>query len=319
MIEVKDLRRSYGAYEAVRGVSFSIPPGSIWGLLGPNGAGKTTIIEMILGLRRPTSGLIRVSGLDPTRDTAQLRRIMGAQLQSISIPDKIRVLEAIELFASFYDVALPSEELLDLVGLQHRRSISFEHLSGGEKQRVALALALVGNPKVLLLDEPTTGLDADSRRALHDLILRLRDQGRTVVLTTHYLEEAERLCDQVGIIDHGELLTIGSPHDLINTLGRGELLEIVLRRRVPNEELELWVGPGVSVTSDTHKYILRGDSAGRLLAIIAVQADKHFNEIVEARVRHVNLEDVYLQLIGETGDESRRAFSNPQSTPLLSR
>ncbi|MGH9519281.1 MAG: ABC transporter ATP-binding protein, partial [Terriglobales bacterium] len=196
MVVVNDLRKAYGKLEAVRGVSFTIPERTIFGLLGPNGAGKTSIIEMIEGLRVPDSGTVSVCGLHPIEDAMAVRQILGAQLQSTSLPDKIRVREAFELFAGFYDHPAGVDELLDWVGLREKSATFFHYLSGGEKQRVALGLALVGNPKMLFLDEPTTGLDAKIRRELHDLILRTRDQGKSILISTHYIEEAERLCDQ---------------------------------------------------------------------------------------------------------------------------
>ncbi|MGH9394952.1 MAG: ABC transporter ATP-binding protein, partial [Terriglobales bacterium] len=193
MVEVRDLCKRYGKLEAVRGVSFSIPERTIFGLLGPNGAGKTSTIEMIEGLRVPDAGSVRVCGLRPIEDAMRVRQLLGAQLQTTSLPDKIRVREAFDLFASFYAAPSAVPELLEWVGLTHKAATYFQYLSGGEKQRVALGLALVGNPKVLFLDEPTTGLDAKIRRELHQLILRLKDQGKSILLSTHYIEEAERL------------------------------------------------------------------------------------------------------------------------------
>ena len=303
-IVVEGLRRSYGKIEAVRGVTFSIPEGCIFGLLGKNGAGKTSIIEMMEGIRRPDSGTITVQGLDPFRDAHRVRQLIGAQLQTIAIPDRLRVSEAIKLFAAFYERSMPADELLELVGLTQQRSIYFEHLSGGQKQRVALALALVGNPKLLFLDEPTTGLDAETRRNFHDLILRLRDQKRTIVLTTHYIEEAEKLCDLIGIVDEGKLCITGSPRELIQQLGEGERLEITLRTPVTVEELSHWVGPEVSITLQGSKYFLRGPSGSRMLAAVAVQADRQGNEVHEARIIRVTLEDVYLQLVKDLKNES---------------
>lgn len=303
-IVIEGLRRSYGKIEAVRGVTFSIPEGCIFGLLGKNGAGKTSIIEMIEGIRRPDSGTITVQGLDPFRDAHRVRQLIGAQLQTIAIPDRLRVSEAIKLFAAFYERSMPVNELLELVGLTQQRSIYFEHLSGGQKQRVALALALVGNPKFLFLDEPTTGLDAETRRNFHDLILRLRDQKRTIVLTTHYIEEAEKLCDQIAIVDEGKLCITGSPRELIQQLGEGERLEIALRTPVAIEELSRWVGPEVSITLQGSKYFLRGPNGSRMLAAVAVQSDRQANEVQEARIIRVTLEDVYLQLTRDLKNES---------------
>lgn len=304
VIVVKDLYRSYGKVQAVRGVSFSIPEGSIWGLLGRNGAGKTSIIEMIEGIRRPDSGSISVQGLDPFRDAARVREVIGGQLQTIALPDRIRVAEAFKLFASFYRDSMPPAEVLELTGLTKQRNSFFDHLSGGQKQRVALGLALVGKPKVLFLDEPTTGLDAESRRNLHELILKFRDQGRTIVMTTHYIEEAEKLCDEIGIVDQGKLCVTGSPRELIERLSDGERLEITLRSPVAVEQLASWVGPEVIITARQQKYSLRGPSGSRMLAQVAVRADRQGNEVTEARIVRTTLEDVYLQVIGGLTDES---------------
>jgi ABC-2 type transport system ATP-binding protein len=280
-------------------VSFQIPEGCIWGLLGRNGAGKTSIIEMMEGLRRPDAGRISVRGLDPFRDAKRVRQFIGAQLQSIAIPDKIRVIEAVKLFGSFYERSVPPEQILEEVSLSEQRHSFFEHLSGGQKQRVALALALVSDPKILFLDEPTAGLDAESRRRLHELILRFRDRGRTVVLTTHYIEEAEKLCDVIGIVDRGRLLVTGTPSELISQLGEEERLDIILRDPVELDELANWAGACVNITNRMEKYSLRGRSGSKMLANIAVQSDRHGNEIVEARIIHVTLEDVYLRILEE--------------------
>lgn len=299
VIAVEKLRRSYGKVEAVRGVTFTIPEGCIWGLLGKNGAGKTSIIEMIEGIRRPDSGTITVHGLDPFRDAHRVRQLIGAQLQTIALPDRLRVEEIIKLFAAFYERTLPVQEILELVGLTHQHRTFFEHLSGGQKQRVALGLALVGNPKILFLDEPTAGLDAETRRNFHDLILKFRDQGRTIVLTTHYIEEAEKLCDQIGIVDQGKLCITGSPRELIQQLGEGERLEVTLRKPVTVEEMRRLIGKDVSIHGQGQKYSLRGASGSKMLAVIAVQADRQGNELLEAKIIHVTLEDVYLQFTGE--------------------
>lgn len=297
-VEVRELRKSYGSVEAVCGVSFTIPERTIFGLLGPNGAGKTSTIEMIEGLRVPDGGTIRVSGLDPIRDGLRVRQIIGAQLQTTSLHDKIRVWEIFDLFAGFYAHPMALNDLLDLVKLQHRRYAFFQNLSGGEKQRVAMGLALAGNPRLLFLDEPTTGLDAQIRRELHDLILRIRDQGRSILMSTHYIEEAEKLCDQVGIMSKGRLHTIGEPRQLIRELGAGDRLEISLK-----QPIELDVLKGVADAADVHgqggHYIFRGPSGGKMLAAVAVYADRNGNELTEARVSHATLEDVYLQMTGQ--------------------
>ncbi len=302
MVDVRDLRKSYGKLEAVRGVSFRIPERTIFGLLGPNGAGKTSIIEMIEGLRVPDGGSVRVCGLRPIEDAMQVRQILGAQLQTTSLPDKIRVREAFDLFASFYANPADVDQLLDWVGLRDKSATFFQYLSGGEKQRVALGLALVGNPRMLFLDEPTTGLDAKIRRELHDLILRLRDQGKSILISTHYIEEAERLCDLVGIIDHGKLHAIGPPRRLIEEQGAGDRLEVSLSAPIALDELKALNGVEAAQEAPAGNggaaYFLRGRSGGKMLASLAVYADRLGHELIEARIAHTSLEDVYLSLTG---------------------
>lgn len=297
MVEVRDLRKSYGKLEAVRGVSFTIPERTIFGLLGPNGAGKTSTIEMIEGLRVPDSGSVRVCGLRPIEDAMRVRQLLGAQLQTTSLPDKIRVREAFDLFAGFYASPANVDELLDWVGLQHKSATFFQYLSGGEKQRVALGLALVGNPKMLFLDEPTTGLDAKIRRELHELILRIRDQGKSILISTHYIEEAERLCDLVGIIDQGQLHAIGHPRQLIEDQGAGDRLQVTLAQPIEAAVLAGLAGVDEVQPSDG-TYFLRGKSGGKMLASLAVYADRQGNELLEARITHTSLEDVYLKMTG---------------------
>lgn len=308
MVEVRGLRKSYGKLEAVRGVSFSIPERTIFGLLGPNGAGKTSIIEMLEGLRVPDGGEVRVCGLRPIEEAMRVKQVLGAQLQTTSLPDKIRVREAYELFASFYDSPANVDELLEWVGLRHKSATFFHYLSGGEKQRVALGLALVGNPKMLFLDEPTTGLDAQIRRDLHELILKLRDQGKSILLSTHYIEEAEKLCDLVGILDHGQLHAIGQPRQLIQEQGEGDRLEVSLRAPIAPEVLAGLAGvEGVQAAANGEAgnlYYLRGKNGGKMLAELAVYADRNGNELIEARIAHTSLEDVYLRLTGRRIEET---------------
>ncbi|MGH9475602.1 MAG: ABC transporter ATP-binding protein [Terriglobales bacterium] len=305
VVEVENLKINYGKLEAVRGVTFSIPERTIFGLLGPNGAGKTSIIEMIEGLRVPTSGKVRVCGLRPIEDALLVRQILGAQLQSTSLPDKIRVHEIFDLFASFYAQPADVNALLDWVALNHKRASFFDSLSGGEKQRVALGLALVGDPDVLFLDEPTTGLDAKIRHELHELILRVRSEGKTVLLSTHYIEEAEQLCDQVGILSQGQLHAIGAPRQLIVEHGAGDRLEVALRDPMEIAEMIAHAGADTAALQDPageetegHGYILRGRSGGKMLAALAVHADRLGNELLEAHIAHTSLEDVYLKLTG---------------------
>ena len=203
VIEVSDLRKRYGERVAVDGVSFTVEEGEIFGILGPNGAGKTTTVECIAGLRTPDTGEITVLGLDPQRDGAQLRHRLGMQLQESQLPDKLKVGEAVRLYASFYSDPADWRALLAELGLADKENARFGKLSGGQKQRLSIALALVGNPRVAVLDELTTGLDPQARRDTWDLIEQVRARGVTVVLVTHFMDEAERLCDRVALIDAG--------------------------------------------------------------------------------------------------------------------
>src|SRR5580704_11693917 len=214
IIQVENLVKSYGDVQAVRGVSFSVEEGEVFGLLGPNGAGKTSTVEILEGLRDLDGGRVSVCGLDPQRDSQALKHEIGAALQSTSLPDKLRVMEALRLFSSFYKRRRNPEELLKRFGLEEKRNAFYSQLSGGQKQRLALAMALVNDPKILFFDEPTAGLDPQVRREIYDIIEELKREKKTIVMTTHYIEEAERLCDRVAIVDHGKVITLGSPREL---------------------------------------------------------------------------------------------------------
>ncbi len=214
VLQVENLIKRYGDVEAVRGLSFSVEEGEVFGLLGPNGAGKTSTIEIMEGLRVPDGGRVSVCGLDPQKNATELKHEIGAALQATSLPDKIRVIEALRLFASFYKRGRKVDELLTRFGLEEKRNAFYNQLSGGQKQRLALAMALVNDPKVLFFDEPTAGLDPQVRREIYDIIEELKREKKTIVLTTHYIEEAEKLCDRVGIVDHGKLIALGTPRQL---------------------------------------------------------------------------------------------------------
>jgi len=218
-IEITNLRKTFGKNVAIDDVNLSIEEGEIFGILGPNGAGKTTTVECLTGMIRPDRGEIRVLGLDPKTDVGALRHLVGYQLQSSELPDEMRVGEALRLFASFYPSSADVDELLDTVGLSAHRKKAFSALSGGQKQRLSIALALVGNPYVAVLDELTTGLDPQGRRDVWALIRSIRDKGVTVVLVTHFLDEAEALCDRLAIIDHGRTIASGTPRELIEASG----------------------------------------------------------------------------------------------------
>jgi ABC-2 type transport system ATP-binding protein len=223
VIEVENLHKSYGSTVAVADVSFSVAPGEVFGILGRNGAGKTTTVECLVGLRTPDRGRIRVLGRDPQRDHAELTRRVGVQLQDNHLPERLRVGEAMRLYQSFYPDPADSRELLAQLGLAGKEKTAYGKLSGGQKQRLAIALALVGRPRIAVLDELTTGLDPHARRDTWDLIAEVRENGVTIVLVTHFMPEAERLCDRIAVIDAGRVLTIGTPGELIERAGQPTL------------------------------------------------------------------------------------------------
>jgi ABC-2 type transport system ATP-binding protein len=227
-LEITGLRKNYGSKTAVDGLSLRVAEGEIFGILGPNGAGKTTTVECAEGLRRPDGGTISVFGIDPYRDRAAARRLVGAQLQESQLPDKITVAEAVSLYASFYPRSADTEALIGRLGLTEKRNTRYRKLSGGQKQRVSIALALVGRPRLVVFDELTTGLDPAARRESWRLVTELRDEGVTVLLVTHYADEAERLCDRVALIQAGQLTACGRPAELISRASRNDGYRVTL-------------------------------------------------------------------------------------------
>ena len=218
IISVNNLVKKYDNFTAVNGINFKVGKGEIFGLLGPNGAGKTTTVEILEGLRSPTSGSAEINGIDVAKNTKAVKKIIGVQLQECSFFDKLNLFEIVEMFSVFYTSKPNVGEILEKVGLLEKKKSYYKTLSGGQKQRLSIAVALVNDPKVLFLDEPTTGLDPQARRNMWELIENIRDSGKTIIITTHYMEEAEKLCDRVAIIDSGEIVTINSPNNLIREL-----------------------------------------------------------------------------------------------------
>ncbi len=295
VIEVSNLVKRYGDQTAVDGVSFSVEEGEIFAILGPNGAGKTTTVESISGLRTPDSGTISVLGLDPHQDRDELRQVVGVQLQESELPDQIRVWEAMDLYASFYPQPRDQKGLLDDLGLADKRKSSFGKLSGGQKQRLSIALALVGNPKIAILDELTTGLDPQARRDTWEVIEDIRRSGVTVILVTHFMEEAERLADRVALIDAGRVVAIDTPAGLVSRVETEQRLRF--RPSAPIGDELLNVLPEVrSVTR--HGQVLEVAGTGNLVA--AVMAVLARNQVVanELRVEQAGLEDAYVALTG---------------------
>jgi len=221
IIEVNNLQKTYGSLRAVDGISFQVKKGEIFGILGPNGAGKTTAVECIEGIRKPDTGQIKIMGLDPQRDASKIKEITGIQLQESMLPDRIRVWEALKLFGAFYKHRIDIEMLIDEFGLTDKRNSMFDKLSGGQKQRLSIAMALVNDPQVVFFDELTTGLDPQARRSAWERIRRVRDMGKTVVLVTHFMDEAEFLCNRIAVIDHGKIIAMDTPNKLIKEFGSG--------------------------------------------------------------------------------------------------
>jgi len=302
VVLAENLRKRYGDVEALRGVSFEIRQGEVFGLLGPNGAGKTTTIEILEGLRQPDGGSARVCGLDPTAESKRLKERIGAQLQATVLPDKIRAEEALRLFASLYHRPASVEALLERFGLVEKRHAYFENLSGGQKQRLALALALVNNPELVLLDEPTSGLDAVVRRDIYSLIEQLRSEGRTVLLTTHYIEEAERLCDRVAIVDHGLVVALGTPRELVRGSGQGTRLEVRLERSLSLERFRQ-LEAVLDAREADGVYILRADPVPKAIVALVHLLETEGNTLQDLHITQPSLEDVFVEITGRRMEE----------------
>ena len=299
IISVQNLRKTYGLTVAVDGISFEVKEGEIFGFLGPNGAGKTTTVECLQALRQSDSGEIRVLGLDPRHQSQELRRRIGSQLQESALPDRIKVWEALDLFASVSPDALDWRVLLDQWGLAEKRKASFHGLSGGQRQRLFIALALVNNPRIVFLDEMTTGLDPAARRVAWDLIRAIREKGTTVVLVTHFMDEAENLCDRVIVVDRGKIVAGDSPQGLINRFA-GDVRVIFT---APQAELT-WLEktPGVKkVTLIGNRIEVTG--SGPVLALTAAALVEHGIIPDDLHMEQPSLEDVFLKLTGRTAGE----------------
>jgi ABC-2 type transport system ATP-binding protein len=300
VIEVQDLRKVYGHHvTAVDGLSFDVRRGEIFGLLGSNGAGKTTTVECVQGLRTPTAGTVRVLGHDPRRESGALRGRLGCQLQESRLPDHLKVWEALDLFASFTPGAADREVLLAQWGLAEKRGASFASLSGGQRQRLFIALALLSRPEVVFLDEMTTGLDPAARRVAWRLIEQVRDSGATVVLVTHFMDEAERLCDRVAVVDAGKIVALDAPRLLVARYD--PLEEVVFTCETEDLEWLLRV-PGVgSWERRGRRVVVHG--TGPLLAHVAAALVEHGILPDDLRVHEPSLEDVFLKLTGHTVED----------------
>ena len=301
-IQCRDLRKTYdGKVEAVRGLSLEIQAGECFGLLGPNGAGKTTTIEILEGLIEPTSGQVTILGHTWQKNSREVREWLGISLQETRLSEKLTVRETIELFASFYREPRSSDEVLDDLQLGEKADAMVGKLSGGQRQRLAVATALVGNPRILFLDEPTTGLDPQSRRQLWDLIRNFQRGGGTVLLTTHYMDEAERLCDRLAIVDHGEVIAEGTPSDLIDRLGGHHVVEFEASgNSADGTALAAWRAlPGVeSVRHDDGLVSLTVREPHLTIPALLDAVGKHGSQLLHLTTRQASLEDVFVNLTG---------------------
>lgn len=298
-IEVQNLVKRYGDVAAVAGVSFSVPRGTIFGLLGRNGAGKTTTLECCIGIGAPTSGSIRILGLDPTRrsDLARLRPRIGVQLQATSLPEKASVGEVLDLYAAYYSLVPQAAEMARRVGLEGKLDRQIAQMSGGEQQRLALALALQHDPEVLFLDEPTAGMDAFGRRILWGEVERLRDAGKTIVLTTHYIEEAERLCDCICVVQSGKIVAQDTPANLIARYGGEASVCIVADGFAPDDGL---TALGTWTKENGEWTLVTRSEPGLALASIVTRANALGAKISSLDMHRPQLEDAFIAITGET-------------------
>ncbi len=295
IIEVSSLRKRYGNQVAVEDVSFAVEQGEIFGIVGPNGAGKTTTVECIEGLRKPDGGSVRVLGLDPERDGPELRQRVGAQLQETELPEKLKVWEALDLYASFYRRPADWRRLLERLDLADKRNAPFGKLSGGQKQRLSIALALVGSPEVAILDELTTGLDPHARRETWDLIEGVRERGVTVVLVTHFMEEAERLCDRIAVVDSGRVVAIDTPSGLVHRVQSEQRLRFRVSAELDDRLLTAL--PEVrEITRNGPQIVVTG--SGNLLNSVITVLARHEIVATDLRVEQASLDDAFVALTG---------------------
>ena len=300
-IRCRGLVKRYGDVIAVDGLDLHVGVGECFGLLGPNGAGKTTTVEILQGLLVPDAGDVEVLGMRWDRNERALRERMGTQLQEAIFPEKLTVTETIRLFRSFYRTGITVDAALDLVALREKRDARVKTLSGGQRQRLALATALVGDPEILFLDEPTAGLDPQSRHQLWEIIGDLRSRGRTVLLTTHYMEEAERLCDRVAVIDHGVVIALGTPRELIASLGAEHVVEFGMANGRTLDLATLSALPGVRrVQHEDGRLRLTVGQVHEAVPALMGLLEREGIELTDLVTHHATLEDVFLELTGRT-------------------
>jgi ABC-2 type transport system ATP-binding protein len=298
VIEVQSLRKTYGTTIAVDELSFEVEEGEIYGMVGPNGAGKTTTIECLEGLRKPDRGMIRVLGVDPQAESLLLRTRTGMQLQQSNLPERMKVWEALDLYASFYPHAMDWQELIQQLGLEEKRNTPFSKLSGGQKQRLFIALALLPDPELVFLDELTTGLDPQARHAIWDLLRLIRSKGKTILLTTHFMEEAERLCDRVAILDHGRIVALDTPANLIRSLEAEERVVFCIDGILPAMFEESLQGAGKVDVQGVRVVVHGGSNKVPLVGEVVGQLTRLGVRFRDLRTEQPTLENVFLKLTG---------------------
>jgi ABC-2 type transport system ATP-binding protein len=299
-ISVRGLRKSYGDFEAVKGIDFEVRTGEVFGLLGPNGAGKTTTVEILEGIRQRTSGDVRVLEYDPDKQKKQLKDRIGVCLQATNLPDKIKVIEALQLFGSLYSRMLNPDDVLKRLQLTDKREAYYSTLSGGQKQRLAIALGMINDPSLLFLDEPSTGLDPQVRLEIHSLIEEMRDEKRTILLTTHYIEEAERLCDRVAIVDSGKIIAIGTPRELQDQSAGKSTIEIVCEQPLEGFALPEWPEATSTRLSENKRGLtVASNRPARTLVEIVKWVDSQGLSLEDVHLKRPTLEDVFIELTGK--------------------
>jgi ABC-2 type transport system ATP-binding protein len=299
IIEVHNLTKHYGPVQALRGVSFEVQEGEVFGLLGPNGAGKTSTVEILEGLRPPDGGIVSVCGLDPQTPGDTFKQEIGAVLQATALPDKLRVGEAVSMFASFYKRRRDPAALLKRFGLEEKRNTFYSQLSGGQKQRLALAMSLVNEPRVLFLDEPTAGLDPQVRREIYTIIEELKKERKTILLTTHYIEEAEKLCDRVAIVDQGRVIAQGTPRELKQRSAGTTRIELRLARPESDSALKQLEGVADCRASDG-VYVVHSTRVAQTIVSLVKYLEANGNELSSLDIAAPSLEDVFLELTGRS-------------------
>jgi len=299
MIEVKNLVKKYGTFTAVNSIGFSVQKGEIFGLLGPNGAGKSTTLEMMVGLRKPDEGTAIIGGFDISREMKKVKEVIGIQLQSTTLFELLTVEEILRLYASFYRVNVSIPDLIEEMVLTEKTKSRIKTLSGGQKQRLAIALALVHDPWIIFLDEPTTGLDPQARRTLWDIVLKLKEKGKTTVLTTHYMDEAHVLCDRIAIMDQGKLIALDTPTNLVKSLQSDSAVEFQFEGEFLTGELEMIDGvKQVGKRKDT--YVLYTDDIQMTLINLIHMTTKKDIKLTDLQTRTSTLEDVFIHMTGRS-------------------